>query len=407
MRSASIIEIPPEQPEVPGALGAAREFDFLLTLLSVELSPQQIQCVANCDPTQVDWAKLLSLAEHHGVLPIVSRNLIEHAPALPSEIQQRLRLAYEANLRRSLWFAAELTRIMEHFKRRELRAVPYKGPVLAQQVYGDVGLRSFSDLDLLIAPVDFGRAKQALGELGYRASAKLTPTLERFLLQVTYECPFDADAGPNLLELQWALLPNFFAVNFLIEDLLARACSTTISGTEVPCLSPEDCLLALSLHAAKHLWSKLSWLTDIAETLRTQPIDYSVVCSRARSLGVVRILAVSLWLVKNLLPGEVPAGAVAILGTDPAVETLGKRFRERLARNATYDFDSTEYFRLILKLRERRWDRLRTLWRLLWTPGPSEIAVASLPKMLFPLYRVVRIGRLARKGIRGKTRRDQ
>ena len=64
---------------------------------------------------------------------------------------------------------------------------------------------------------------------------------------------------------------------------------------------------------------------------------------------------------------------------------LGTEFAERLARGAAYDFESTEYFRLILKLRERRGDRWRYLWRLVWTPGAGEIAAVRLPEALSSL----------------------
>ena len=120
----------------------------------------------------------------------------------------------------------------------ELRAVPYKGPALAQSVYRDLGLRSFSDLDFLISPADFERAKQALAEIGYRPSADLTPAVERLWLRTGYERSFDGAAGKNLVELQWALLPHFYAVDLRVEDLLARAGRTVVAGCEVPCLAP-------------------------------------------------------------------------------------------------------------------------------------------------------------------------
>ncbi|MGD1214829.1 MAG: nucleotidyltransferase family protein [Terriglobales bacterium] len=384
-------------PVSSNALQREGEFELLCALAGANLAPKRLGRIANWNLPALDWSELLRLAEHHGVLPLAARNLIEHARGLPPEVERSLRSAYEANLRRSLWFTAELARIMQHFERRQLPAVPYKGPVLAQSLYRDLGLRSFSDLDFLISSVDFERAKQALAEIGYRPSADLTPAVERLWLRIGYERSFDSAAGKNLVELQWALLPYFYGVDLGVENLLARAGRTVAGGCEMPCLSAEDSLLVLCLHAAKHLWTRLIWLSDIAETLRTQTIDYSLMFSQARALGIARILGVSFWLVKNVLRAELPKHAEEMIAADPRVPVLGSEFAERLARGAAYDFESTEYFRLILKLRERRGDRLRYLWRLVCTPGTGDVAVVRLPESLFPLYRVVRLLRLMRK----------
>jgi hypothetical protein len=392
-------EVLPTSPASSTAPRGENEFEFLCALTGVELGQERIERIANWNISGVDWSEFLRLAEHHGVLTLAARNLIEHARGLPPEIERSLRAAYDANLRRSLWFTAELARIMQHFERRQLRVVPYKGPVLTESLYRDVGLRSFSDLDFLVSAADFDRAKQALAEIGYRPSAHFTPAVERFWLRKGYERSFDSVAGPNLVELQWALLPHFYAVDLQVEDLLRRAGRTVVGGGEVPCLSPEDSLLVLCVHAAKHLWRRLIWLADISETLRSQSIDYSLVLSRARALGVVRILGVSFWLVKNMLHAELPKSAEEMIASDDLVPVLGSEFAERLARGAAYDFESTEYFRLILKLREGRGDRWRYLWRLVWTPGAGDVAAVRLPETLFPLYRIVRIGRLMRKVI--------
>src|ERR1035441_4513631 len=69
------------------------------------------------------------------------------------------------------------------------------------------------------------------------------------------------------------------------------------------------------------------WLVDIAETLRSQSqtrtIDYSLVFSRARALGIVRILGVSFWLAKNVLLAELPEGAEEPIAADPRGPVLG------------------------------------------------------------------------------------
>jgi hypothetical protein len=369
----------------------------LCTCSGVELSPERIARIEGWNEFGIDWSGLLRLAEHHGVLPLVARNLSAHAPRLPSEIQQSLRIAFEENARRNLWFATELIRITDQFEKKNLPAIPYKGPVLAESAYGDVALRNFGDLDFLIAPADFERAKQALAELGYRPSKEMSAAVERFWLRNGYEYVFDGTAGKYLVELQWGLLPRFYSVDLRVEELLARAGRTLLGGRELVSLSGEDSLIALCVHAAKHLWMRLIWICDIAETMRTQVVDCEVVCARAREIGVVRMVAVSFFLVRTLLGISMPGPAQEIVDGDPRVRDLGEQFAARLARSAVYDFESTEYFRWVLKLRERRRDRVRYLWRLTWTPGEGDMAAVQLPEGLFPLYRVVRAVRLMRK----------
>src|SRR5271166_633351 len=284
--AASMIEPLTSSPESRAALQPQDEFELLCASAGAELSPERIERIANWDLSALDGSGFLRPAEYHGVLPLAARNLTEHSRGLTPDIEVSLRSAYEANLRRSLWFTAELALIMQHFEHRQLRAMPYKGPMLAQALYGDVGMRSFSDLDLLIAPADFERARQALAEIGYHPSTELTPAVERLLLRTGYERAFDGTAGKYLLDLQWALLPYFYGIDLQVGDLLTRAGHALIGDCEVSCLSPEDSLLVLCIHAAKHLWLRLIWVSDIAEALRTQTIDYSLAFSRARALGI-------------------------------------------------------------------------------------------------------------------------
>ena len=398
----------------------SKEFDLLCACAAVEISPQRAARIAAAI-TAPDWNELLRLAEHHGVLPLLARTLKQQKIELPSHIRESLEQANQENIRRNLWFASELARILQHFENKNVRAIPYKGPVLAESVYGDLALRTFSDLDFLISPTDFDSARQALEELGYQPSEAWTAPVEDFWLKKGYERAFDGTAGKYLVELQWAVLPCFFAVDLRNDDLLARSSPSRLNdetvpqvrtrtlgailgGAETRPLSPEDSLLVLCLHAAKHLWIRLLWLCDIAESMRVQPIDYALLLTRARELGALRMLGVSFWLAAKLLDADLTPEAQEVLTADREIAMLGGFFAERLACGASYDFESAEYFLLLRKLRERSRDRARYLWRLVWTPGVGDLASVSLPVPLFPLYRLVRLARLSRKLLYGAPR---
>ena len=46
--------------------------------------------------------------------------------------------------------SAELIRIMKLLEKNDIKALAFKGPVLSQMVYGDITLRQYVDLDVLI-----------------------------------------------------------------------------------------------------------------------------------------------------------------------------------------------------------------------------------------------------------------
>jgi len=335
------------------------------------------------------------------VLALVAGDVLAR-PQVPAEIKQSVHSFYATNVKRGLWLAAELAAILEHFAKKGVPAIPYKGPVLAQSAYGNLALRTFHDLDLLIPLAQFAPAKNALAEIGFHPSQALSPPVERLYLHTGYERSFDGAAGKNMVELQWDLLPRFYAVDcstagMSVDALLSRAGRTSLGAAEVPCLSPEDSLLALCLHAAKHLWARLLWVADISATLRCHEIDFAAVAQRARALGIARIVAVSLRLAEQLLHTQLPATARELSTSQAEELLLTNEFVARLTRSAAYDFESPDYFLKIRRLRERPADRWRYLWRLLWTPGPGELAAIKLPEPLFPLYHVVRVGRLLRK----------
>ena len=164
--------------------------------------------------------------------------------------------------------------------------------------------------------------------------------------------------------------------------------------------SLEDLLLVLSAHAAKHVWGRLVWLCDIARIISVPTLNWSWIGAQAHPLGIVRIVHVTMLVANRLLGVAIPAAAQASLPEDPATLSLVNEIQTHIASESSYNIESMAYFRLMMLLRERRVDRLRFLRRLLFTPGPSEWQAVRLPGPLFPLYRMVRLSRLAARFLR-------
>ena len=343
------------------------------------------------------WPQVLELAEYHGVTPLLYQAARRFRNAVPAEALDALQQRYEHNARRNLKFVSELILILDCLDAQAIPALPYKGPALAQTVYGDVTLREFSDLDILVCPADVRRAKEALRDLHYSPHAPLTPAEEKAHLKSGYEFVFDSPAGRNLLEIQFAIVPRFYAVDFDLDAFFARASPARIGGRTVKTLSPEDLLLALCVHAAKHAWIRLCWLRDIAGVVQSQPLRWDVVEQRAAGLGIDRMLGTSLLLANRWLGAAVHESLLERWSGNHEMIGLCSLVGRLISSSEEFHPEALRYFRLMLRLRERMYDKLRFASRLLFTPGVGEWSVVRLPEPLFPLYRGIRFFRLLRK----------
>src|SRR5512147_912439 len=99
----------------------------------------------------LDWGGVLDLAWHHGVGPLLYRNLSTACSDLvPAEALALLRQRTQAGALLNRVLAQELVVLCEAFAARGVPVMPIKGATLASSVYGDLALRDFSDMDLLV-----------------------------------------------------------------------------------------------------------------------------------------------------------------------------------------------------------------------------------------------------------------
>jgi hypothetical protein len=344
---------------------------------------------------QPHWPRTWKLAEYHDVIPLFCRSLFDFADLVPAPVLAALRQRYEENARNSLRFVAELSRILECLEKAGVASVPFKGPVLAETVYGDVALRSFSDLDVLVQAADVPRARAALASLGYTPSSALSEAEERAYLDSGYEYVFDGPPGQNLLEIQWRILPRFYAVDFELGGFFQRASNAMLGNRAVNTLAREDLLLALAAHAAKHMWARLIWLRDIAGLVHDHQFDFDWIDRHVTELGIERILALSLLLANRLLAANLAARWHSRWHDDRELSALCDDVEQRLPTAEEYNTESLHYFRWMMRLRERPRDRWKLVSRLALTPGMGEWSLVKLPPPLFPLYRLIRAFRVA------------
>jgi hypothetical protein len=392
------------QPDgVPSYLSATRP-DFgafrspeLRVLLACARWPQtpadrdEIQCLLQED---LDPGRLLLLAQHHRLVPLLAHNLSAAAPAnLPEPLRSllhQLRQSSAANTYRGLRSLAEIRRLVQEFEASGIEVRVLKGIPLAQTVFGDLSLRSVGDVDLLIAEGAIPAADAILRAAGYRGLFQIerfTPKRLAFYRTHWKDIAYSNPESGSEVDLHWRCFRN--------SEMPGRGlcsprsnCTVHFGNFEVRTLPPTETLLYLCVHGTLDGWIYLKSLADIGALVRTMPApELDRVAERALRYGVLPEFSAALHLARQYFGIEHWSGR--LLGpTDPTVAHILRFARRSLESNnflggrESVSPGSMMAFELGLRhtFRYRRELLLRVLFRArMWQTIP-------LPDFLFAIY---------------------
>ena len=292
-----------------------------------------------------DWRTLVSEAERHGVAALLHQHLraLEQASdfVFPAPASEQLLIEHRRLAFRNLHLTGELAELLVALRNRGVNAMPVKGPLLATELYGDVSLRQFADLDVLVASTDFPIARQAVVDLGYVRQDLRTPAQQRSLSRTSHEESFVR--GDVIVELQWRIADAFYGVELRIEELWSHRRAARLVDDSFPTPGPEDLLLVLCVHASTHAWDRLIWIVDVAEVVRRasqdtdRQFDWNQAIRIAHRHNSSRRLRLGLALASALLGATAPADVMHWIDRDARIPYLVEYVRRELAGRAPRD----------------------------------------------------------------------
>jgi len=343
-----------------------------------------------------DWDRVIETAKNHAVLPLVHRYLNLECPgAVPADGMAKLRTQWQFIALYNRQLAAGLVRLMGLLKASGIGAVTFKGPVLAAMAYGSIELRQFSDLDILVRQADLPRVAEILTAEGY-----LSPHTRREGLATGYfqenEDAFFAAGGMGAVDVHWKITPRSFRFAPDEETFWRRAHAVDLEFGTVMAIAPEDLLLYLCVHGAKHGWVALGSICDVAETIRARPeIDLMAILDEATTLGSRRMFLTGIYLARELVGAPVPGELVAIARQDRALASLTARVANRLFSGAAQGRKDFDPWAVPIRSIEGTRARMRYVVRRMLAPTMGDYELVPLPASLFPLYWVIRPFRMA------------
>ncbi len=361
----------------------------------------------------LNWTNFLEMAKFHGVEPLLHASLSRVASDLvPADVLIRLRQKVQVGglLNRSL--ARELIKLCDEFALRGVPVIPIKGATLATMAYGDLGLRDFTDIDLLVPESSVGEAQAILATLGYERR------------DMVDEQGDDHDDGPHQVfikrrtlcrvDLQWVMAHQLFAFRLDRPEFWARRVSVAFENRTVPGLAPEDLLIVLCVHGSKHAWEQLKWVCDVAELLRTHPIlNWTSVMSSSSAWGCQRLVMMGLSMANRLLDAPLPDEVLARIEKEVEIKVLSQRMPATLLKDGREGVWEEQSAALYFSLKDSWWERWR--FGLLLCRLQSSVSVTpptwfrwrnslfGLARLIQPVHRTMK--RFLSSGIRGAINR--
>jgi hypothetical protein len=342
----------------------------------------------------LDWSLVCRLAVGEGVLPrFYQRMVAEGGELVPTDDLARL---HRENTRNSLVLTFELLRVLELFQANGVPVVPFKGPVLAKALYGSVQCRQFVDVDILVHRQDVQRCKELLLSLGYKASLQLTPAQEAVYLECESHHVFTQSRSGAMLELHWRIAPAHFVLPLEATGLWERLVPVELAGTIVHTFAPEDTLLMLCAHGAKHTWDRLGMISDVAGLLTVHPgINWGEITARARTLGGRRLLLLGVRLAVDILGAAVPPDVYALAYSDRHITALAAQVDRGLCREDALDVGRS-VSGVLFNLRAREGFRPRLQYALAKMLMPTGwdfnlLKAPAFPWLAYRLFRPLRI----------------
>ncbi len=306
-----------------------------------------------CDHV-VDWNYIMECSNKQGVSPLLYWNLskISNIKDVPYEIMKNLEKMYYNNLARNMFLYNELGKVLNAFKRVDIDTVVLKGAFLAEQVYKNAGLRTMSDIDLLIKYKDFQKAKRELNKLMYFATVpSRTELYERFQTVLSEELSFENQNKRIIVEIHWDIHPpdSYYKVD--INKFWNNVKSVKIASIETLTFAPEDILQHLCLHLDKHLSlprsppaKPLRDYCDIAEVTRhyKDVINWDDLLQSSKSNGIEEPVFQSLSIANKYFGAIVPENILSKLKPVKSSVDFEEVFKGAMEGNLNKKYQGSE-----------------------------------------------------------------
>ncbi|MGP1907750.1 nucleotidyltransferase domain-containing protein [Metabacillus sp. JX24] len=282
-----------------------RELKVILELLKDQEEEQLAEKSINLFH-KLDWSVFVNLCVHHRVYPLIYPRLKElPSTIVPVDILSFFERKFKNNTFHMLYLSSVMEELSRNLLDEKIRVLFLKGPVIAHDLYGDLSMRTSSDLDFLVPLDKLVQAETVLQRMGFVKDEYIKTILGDWKWRHHHFTYFHPDKKIKA-EIHWRLHPGPGREPGF-EHLWMNKRRSSLSESPLFSLGKEDLFSFLVKHGGRHGWSRLRWLTDIQRILK-QDVNWKTAEGLLHSFHSLKEGKQAVSLAAHLLDASIPAG---------------------------------------------------------------------------------------------------
>lgn len=279
-------------------------------------------------PAPTEWQAVLDVADETKTIGLLGPALadlsMDAAPEILRRIEDARRRILVGNLRNLDW----TVRILQPLRRAGIETIVFKGALRSHHVYATWDARRSSDIDLLVRPRDYDRAREALIADGMVAQV---PDASVWWHHCLGESPYArADGASPLVDLHHSVQQPGGPYPADMEAFFDDSVVQSVASHTIQTLSLHHALLVCAINYGKAVRARKAWLAEIHEfawcTRKMTEDELAALLDHAQRHRLLRLVTECLGICETLFPRSLPispergALALAAAGVYPEVQ---------------------------------------------------------------------------------------
>ena len=284
---------------------------IILASAKIHLSDEELRGLNRLAENVTDWDETVNRVINRAAGPLLYSKLplLEASLQIPEDAKEKLRQSYFVTMSRSMMLYDAFSKVTKILHETEIKTVALKGIHLAEWLYGDIGLRQMSDIDLLVRKEDASKTLTVLEKNGYISYHNEVSDMISEQSGIVHFQPMQK--GGVSVEVHINLHRKRKKYQLNPDDFIERAQPLTLNKSNTDVLEIHDLIIFLCVHLDKHFVKgdmQFTGFYDLVNLIDTRPneINWDILLKRTITLNAETIVFKYLILVSKFFRVSLP-----------------------------------------------------------------------------------------------------